>query len=334
MAEYRQWREKNRNILKDVVPLDTPYNIEAEISSFCNARCIYCAHSIEHGQYEGNMAWELFERIIRDMKKFPRKVKKFNLFGFGEALCNPDFPDMAKRAKKAEVAEAVELTTNGLLITKEKADKILESGIDTIRISIQGISEETYWNICRVKIDFKQFINNLKYLYDHRGKTKIRVKIGDLSLKDIQDGRARFEECFGKIADSIYIEHILPIYKGISYEALDENIRNDTINGRMYVQQQQINKVCHRAFYRLRVRVNGDVTAMCCDATRDVKYGNIYERTLSELWNGSVRKEFLKMQLEGRRFLHPYCKDCVMPNDIAAMEDILDPWAEEILQKI
>ena len=38
MAEFRQWRETDRVYLKDVVPLDTPYNVAIEISSFCNLR--------------------------------------------------------------------------------------------------------------------------------------------------------------------------------------------------------------------------------------------------------------------------------------------------------
>lgn len=45
MAEYRQWREEKRTPLRDVVPLDTPYNIMIETSSLCNAKCNYCAHS-------------------------------------------------------------------------------------------------------------------------------------------------------------------------------------------------------------------------------------------------------------------------------------------------
>lgn len=333
VAEYRHWREMNRTMLKDVVPLDTPYNIEAEISSFCNARCVYCAHSGNHGQYEGNMTGELFQRILDDMKGFTQRVKKFNLFGFGESLCHPDFPEMAKQAKRADVADAIEFTTNGLLITPRKADDILAAGVDTIRISLQGIDADTYWRICRVKIDFEQFVKNLKYLYDHRGKTKIRVKIGDLALNGIKDGEKKFEECFGSIADSIYVEHILPIYQGIDYDSLDESISSEAINGRMHVQQGKINKVCHRAFYRLRIRANGDVTAMCCDATRDVKYGNILDETLPEIWNGPVHNSFLKMQLLGRRFEHPYCKGCMMPNDITNEADLLDPWAKEILTR-
>lgn len=334
MAEYRQWRETNRAMLHDVVPLDTPYNVEAEISSFCNARCIYCAHSVKHGQYEGNITDELFDKILHDMAEFPQKVKKLNLFGFGESLCHPKFPEMAAKAKQADVADAVEFTTNGLLITKDKADAILNAGLDTIRISLQGIDADTYWKISRVKMDFDGFIKNLQYLYENRGNTKIRVKVADVALKNIPNGEEKFRKIFGGIADSIYVEHILPIYDGISYDDIDKDISKDTLNGRMNVHQTKVNKVCHRAFYRLRVRANGDVTAMCCDATRDVKYGNIYDSSLKDIWQGDVHKNFLKMQLEGKRFLHPYCKDCVMPNDIASEADVLDPWAEEILRRM
>ena len=169
MAEYRQWREQNRAQLHDVVPLDTPYNVEIEVSSLCNARCIYCAHSTDHGLYEGNMTEELFYKILCDLKAFPHKVKKCNLFGFGESLMHPKFPEMVKETKAADVAEAVEFTTNGMLLTTEKIDAILDAGIDTIRISLQGINEETYQKICGVHLDFHRFINNLTYLFQNRG---------------------------------------------------------------------------------------------------------------------------------------------------------------------
>ncbi len=39
------------------------------------------------------------------------------------------------------------------------------------------------------------------------------------------------------------------------------------------------------------------------------------------------------MQLEGRRFQHPVCRDCVLANDITNEADLLDPWAEEILHR-
>ena len=38
--------------------------------------------------------------------------------------------------------------------------------------------------------------------------------------------------------------------------------------------------------------------------------------------------------MEWRRFEHPYCKECVMPNDITTEADLLDPWAGEILERM
>lgn len=170
MAEYRQWRNENRTYLKDVIPLDTPYNLKVEVSSLCNARCVYCAHaSRDHGVFEGNMSWELFERIINDSKQFPCKYKVMEMFSFGESMCKPELAKMIKIAKAEDVAEKINLTTNGLLITKDRADELLDSGIDIIRISLQGLDADTYWNTCKVKVDFDAFLDNLKYLYENRG---------------------------------------------------------------------------------------------------------------------------------------------------------------------
>ena len=336
MAEFRQWREVNRVLLKDVVPLETPYNVSMELSSFCNFKCIYCAHSKpDHGQYLGNMSNEMIYKIVEDLKEFPTKIKKINLFGFGESLCNPNFPQILGIINKSGLAEAVEFTTNGLLLTKDRIDAILDNGgIDTIRISLQGLSGEAYKKICGVNIDFDEFISNLSYLYKKKGKMKLRMKIADIAIQDETDGRQKYEELFGNIADSIYVEQILPIYEGMDYDAINPNINKNSLNGRMNIHQDKQNLVCHRAFYRMRIRANGDVTAACCDATNDVKYGNVYQDSLYNIWNGNVHKSFLRLLLEGRRFEHPMCKDCVMPNDITSEADILDPWAEEILKRI
>ena len=335
MAEFRQWRETERVYLKDVVPLDTPYNVALEISSFCNLRCVYCAHSINHGQYEGNMTDELIDRILCDLEAFPRKIKKVNLFGFGESLCHPKFPEIIGRVNRAGVADAIEFTTNGILLTKDKIDRIMENGgVQTIRISLQGISASAYKQFGGIGIDFKQFLSNLQYLYEHKGSMKVRMKVADVTLKNIPDGEEQFRNIFGSIADSIYIEHILPIYAGMDYNSIDEDINKDVLDGRMHVHQEKINQVCHRVFYRMRIRANGDVTAAWCDATQDVKYGSVWKDSLYNIWNGESHKAFLQMQLEGKRFQHPYCKDCVMPNDIAAETDLLDPWADEILGRM
>lgn len=335
MAEVRYWREQKRTWLKDVVPLDTPFNIDIEVSSLCNIKCIYCAHSTTtHDAYEGNMSMELFGRVIEEIRQFPKKVKLIETYAFGEPLCNPHLAEMIRLIREAEITERVDFTTNGLLFTPEKADAILAAGVDTIRISLQGIDAAMYQKMCGAKIDFDKFLFNLKYLYDHRGRCKIRMKIPDLALKDVPDGEEKFRNIFDGMADSLFVEHLLPIYSDVNYNEIDPMIRVNAMNGRAGIPQEEIHKVCHRPFYRLRVTANGEVMAACCDDPHDIRYGSIYENHLVDLWNGEGHKSFLKMQLEGRRFQHPICRECVLPNDITAEEDILDPWASEILERM
>ena len=332
MAEMKYWREEKRTPLRDVIPLDTPYNIGIEVSSLCNARCVYCAHSRkDHGVYEGNMSMELFARVIEEIKKFPKKIRLIETYSFGEPLCNPHLDEMIAIIRKEDIAEKINFTTNGLLLTPKRIDALMAAGVDTIRISLQGLNAEMYDKMCGVKVNFQEFLNNLRYLYEHRSGCKIRMKIADVALRDIPDGEKKFEAMFGDKADSLFVEHILPIYQDVDYGSLDQMILDNSMNGRGNVAQHEVHKVCHRPFYRLRVTANGEVMANCCDQPHDIRYGNIMEEGLVELWNGKVRTSFLKMQLQGKRFQHPVCRDCVLANDITNEADLLDPWAEEIL---
>ena len=64
MAELKYWREENRTALKDVIPLDTSYNIGIEVSSLCNARCVYCAHSRkDHGVSLQGLNAEMYDEM-------------------------------------------------------------------------------------------------------------------------------------------------------------------------------------------------------------------------------------------------------------------------------
>ncbi len=333
MSEYKSWRNTERVWLKDVVPLDTPFNLHLDISAVCNARCVYCGQSKTPGKTM--MSMELFERVIEQAKAFPQKLKVLDLYYTGESLCNPLFPAMVSKAHDADVAEKIGFTTNGILFTKEKIDAIIAGGINEIRISIQGLDATAYQRVCGVHIDYDAFINRLRYLYEHKQQAKVRIKIADVALKGVPEGEKIFKERFGSMADSIFIERIVPLYQDVNYDALDKGIREHAQDGRYAVEQHRANKVCYRPFIKLLVATNGDICAACCDhiSGRDKVYGNIYKETLVEVWQGSVHRDFMKMQLRGERFQHPLCRNCIVPNDIVNERDRLDPFADEVLKR-
>ena len=66
------------------------------------------------------------------------------MFCFGEPLCNPNLAKMIGYAKSQSVAGKIDIISNGILFDKNKVDEIIGSGVDTIRISLQGLDSESY----------------------------------------------------------------------------------------------------------------------------------------------------------------------------------------------
>ena len=99
--------DKNRVYLKDVLPLDTPFSINIEISSLCNIHCKYCIHSLKENELKkvhklSVMQMETFIKIIDQLKEFPQKIKTLCINGVGEPLCNKNFIDMITYAKQSK----------------------------------------------------------------------------------------------------------------------------------------------------------------------------------------------------------------------------------------
>lgn len=95
-------------------------------------------------------------------------MKLLSLTGQGEPLINRNISKMVEIAKKNDIAERIEIITNGSLLNKEVAKSLIEAGLDTIRISIQGLSAEKYKNICNYQLNFDEFINNIRYFFENK----------------------------------------------------------------------------------------------------------------------------------------------------------------------
>lgn len=64
--------------------------------------------------------------------------------------------------------------------------RLVDTGIDMVRISVEALTAEDYKEICDVSIDFEKFVDNIRDLYEvSRGtNTKVSVKIVNVALKD------------------------------------------------------------------------------------------------------------------------------------------------------
>ena len=127
-----------------------------EPTSQCNLDCRTCMRNTWDEQ-QGMMTEETFSRILEGLKEFNPLPSVF-FGGFGEPLFHPRIIDMIARVKALGVP--VELITNGVLLTKEISRQLIEARLDTLWVSLDGATPESYSDI-RLGATLPQVLENL-----------------------------------------------------------------------------------------------------------------------------------------------------------------------------
>lgn len=327
-----QFYSKDRIPLGKLAPLRTPLRMAISTSEICNIKCRYCFRSVSNTIDSGYttekfMSWDIFKLIVKQTKEFIPGVKKIFFNVTGEPLCNNELSNMIKYFKEEIPEPVTSIQTNGLLLNEEIARNLSDSGLDNIMISLQGISKEKYKSICGANIDLEKFISNIAYLYEIKNKLKLYVKIPDISL-DTGD-EILFHNIFDSICDQAVVERIVPDFAEVDYSKI-EGIAGETTNrfGSDYGKQ----KVCPYAFYSLAITTNGEVYP-CIQSKPPYSMGNINNNSLIEIWNGKIWIDLLKKKLTKSPIQN--CDTCSTGSGcVKSQEDIIDPYCEEILQRI
>ena len=202
MAEIKNKQDSQRTRLETIIPLETPLELQLAVASACNFRCTYCPCSNsdllkKNKVKKGIMNFELYKKIIDDLDEFPQKIKTLRLVKEGEPLLNKRFADMVRYAKKKQPLVKVDTTTNATMLTPEFSDDIIDSGLDKIFISLQGINTETYKRLSGVDVDFGKLIEKVIYFCKNRKKCKVYIKVPDIGVNESE------KELFFKLFDKI-----------------------------------------------------------------------------------------------------------------------------------
>lgn len=334
MEKHRPSYNQNRMILGKELPLKTPLSIRLDASERCNFQCGYCFRAKEKDESWGFaasnalMSWETFERCVGQMRRFSEKIRMVSLSGHGEPLCNPRIAQMARYLRESGLCEQIDMHTNGSLLTETSAKEIAQAGFTRIVVSLQGLDAEAYKKTCGALIDFDQFCRNLELLYQNKAEgLRLHIKIADTALcgERFEEEAERFYERFDRIADFTFIEKIVPIWENQP----DAEEAVNKFNGRF----GDI-ACCSLLFYGLMVSPEGEMIP-CTRLPPPVTFGNVYDSTLWEGWNGEARRRFLKDHLRLTRKQFPPCRNCYTAvNCVMTEEDIIDPFREEILSRL
>ncbi len=105
-----------------------PLCVSFEVTHSCNAKCKHC-HLGGHVD-ENRVSPERFGEICRKLNPVIAQVSG------GEPLMRKDLEDIVRAFRKPNRAPYIDITTNGILLTKERYYKLLQAGIDQFGVSL------------------------------------------------------------------------------------------------------------------------------------------------------------------------------------------------------
>lgn len=312
------------------LPLDTPFSIHMFPSFYCNFKCNYCLHSLSEQELRKKnfkrqfMDFQTYQKAIDDAQRFPDKIKALIFAGHGEPLLHKEIADMVAYAKRMQQFERIEIVTNGSLLVPELSARLIEAGLDRLRISLQGVNVKEYESVSGVGIDFEEYIENIRYFYEHKTNTEVYIKIIDIALKEEGD-EERFRNIFESISDIAAIEYAIPFVKEIDYANIGE------LSEKCKQGHKQMSRICSMPFYMMVIHPDGTVVP-CCAADVPMIFGNVKKENLIDIWNSKIRNLCLKRQLEGVDKI-PICRECSVPAFGLQVGDYLDGHEEELLKR-
>jgi radical SAM protein with 4Fe4S-binding SPASM domain len=141
--------------------MELPTYVQIEPVGQCNLRCKMCAIQFrQDGPPYGPLAFMDFENFTRIIDQFVN-IEELHLQGLGEPMMHPRFFDMVEYAAERDIR--VSTNSNLTLLNDRRAERCVTSGLDTLHVSIDGASAETYERI-RVRAHFERVVHNLERL--------------------------------------------------------------------------------------------------------------------------------------------------------------------------
>ncbi len=283
--------------------LPFPNEIMIEATNVCNNKCFFCGSNASDRK-RGIIDYDLMIRLINEA--YLNGSRKISFHGMGEPCLCKELLQYIAEAKKVGYTY-IYLDTNGVLATPEVIFPIIDAGLDSLKFSIHASTSETYKRITNNDA-FEAVTDNFKKIGTYiKEEKKVCKLIGFFAESTINSKETdSFVEMFKPYATEIWIK---PIHNGSG--VMQENVKyavNESVSA--------IKELPCVELKRMTINWEGDAIACSTDWTGSLKYGNIKDYSLKELWNCERINE-IRVEHQSINTLGKICRRCMGVNDEA-----------------
>jgi radical SAM protein with 4Fe4S-binding SPASM domain len=264
----------------------------------CNLRCSMCDHQ-NMPEYRKTQLMDiaLYHKIIDEIALENPQARVWEIF-FGDPFMCFDMASRIRYAKEKGLQDVV-LNSNGVRMTKTRAQAVIEAGLDAMYVGVDAATQKTYDRI-RVGGDFTKAVHNVLQYRDlleqfGHGAQKLFVQfvVSDINQHEVDD----FIAFWKKAGITVKIR------PKVSWAGLVEA-------NNLQANENLARKPCYWLMQTINICADGEVALCSVDVHCQVKCGNVKDHPLKEIWQGRL-KTCRDLHQESRfGELPELCKNC------------------------
>jgi len=245
-----------------------PKKVAVEVTAECNLRCSMCHHPTML-RPKGRIPIQLWQKCADEIaEKSPGTECWFSFIG--EPFVEPDLLLRILDYGKSVGLEKLYINSNGMLLTHDLADRVLESGVDLLVFGLDGFSKTAY-ELSRVGGDRDIVYGNIEYLLERRAKRGggPEIQVQFISMDHNAHEAGEFSDFWLERGATVKLRNMLSW--GGRFDTPLEVSHEDRI-------------ACPWAMTQLHVFWDGRIPRCPGDTEGDEGVGNAWEYSLTELW--------------------------------------------------
>ena len=284
----------------------SPIVISVDLWNECNENCVFCRS--EKGEIydlktkgetpiiKGKLEIEYFKKIVDETFKTTIMIVPYIN---GEPLMYKGIYEAIQYANSKKMFTLI--ASNGILLNKNNSEKLIESGLDFLKVHISGMTKEVH-SIQHRKGDVELILNNLKRIVDLKKEHKSNITLMlDYILYNHNKHELELAREFAKNYNMIF------------------NIRPGNPAGMEETEGSQYKSpiptsACDWPWKALSVNWNADLLP-CCEYVNwsgKSPYPNMKwcEVDLKKFWNGDIVEKFRSSHIKFGRKKIDICSGC------------------------
>ncbi|MGV8121189.1 MAG: radical SAM/SPASM domain-containing protein [Candidatus Xenobiia bacterium LiM19] len=303
MAErYNQNLEIYRSGRNEVL---IPSIIQIEPVFGCNASCIMCVIDLPTTRKKMAMPMKLFKKVVDEIAPYRDTITQIDLFGLGEPLIDRHIFERIRYLKDNGL-RGVGISTNADILDEEKQELLLESGVDTVIISIESTKKEVHEKI-RVNTVFERVVENAGSLIKKRdsGNYETRFIFRFISQKMNRGSWNEYKKYWSARINRNKGDQInsYKVHNWVGEAPVKVGRRTDDV--------EQLE--CYQVFDRAFILADGTLSMCSCDLHHPfVAIGNVADANVIDVYNNQRMRDIREIHLSGRKNTINICRQCNM----------------------